>query len=117
MAHMAYEVDPNTGCHEWQKARNSRGYGVVWHDGRLRLAHRVSFFLAHGRWPAAGLVVDHICNNKGCVNAAHLRELTNSQNLRRASPPASPEQEAKRAYWRRTKAKSRGGDRNHVVQG
>lgn len=104
---MKYTVDEN-GCHVWQKAKNNRGYGVIWHDGKVRLAHRVAFYLANGRWPADGFVVDHICENKACVNATHLRELTNSQNLRRAVPRGDLETENRRASWRRANAKRRG---------
>lgn len=112
------------GCHIWQKAKNNRGYGVIWHDGKLRLAHRVAFFLDRGRWPLDGLVVDHICAVKACVNPQHLRELTNSANLRRAIPRGTPEVEAKRARWRIADAKRRGnytyiegGEDDRLVQG
>lgn len=105
---MAYTVDLN-GCHIWQRARNSRGYGVVWHDGKVRLAHRVAWFLEYGRWPTQGLVIDHVCNVKACINPAHLRELENWQNLRRASSPtADPRVEARRLSGRRAQAKRRG---------
>ena len=105
---MEYIELPN-GCHEWQRARNSRGYGVVWCDGKVRLAHRVAFYLANGRWPIDGLVVDHICENKACVNADHLRELENWQNVRRRYPAkADPAAERARAANRRSQAKIRG---------
>lgn len=104
---MTYTVDEN-GCHVWQKALSKNGYGVIWHDGKVRLAHRVAFYFAHGRWPADGLVVDHICNNKACVNADHLREIPNWQNLRRAVPRGDEETELRRARWRRANAKRRG---------
>ena len=84
MARMSYAVDTN-GCHIWQKALNSRGYGVVWHDGKLRLAHRVAWLLAHDRWPRSGLVLDHVCEVKACVNAEHLREVTNRTNVLRSA--------------------------------
>ena len=48
---MTYTVN-ESGCHVWTKAKNSRGYGVIWCDGKVRLAHRVAFYLAHGRWPS-----------------------------------------------------------------
>lgn len=79
-------VETPTGCHEWQKARNNRGYGVIYFEGKLHLAHRASWFATHGTWPTPGMVIDHICENKGCVNVAHLRELTNAENIRRTNP-------------------------------
>lgn len=108
MARMSYSIDAN-GCHIWQKARNNRGYGVVWHDGKVRLAHRVAWFLARGRWPHEGLVLDHICDVKACVNPDHLRELENWQNLRRRHPAKEdPREERKRVVNRMSHAKRRG---------
>lgn len=101
-----YTTSP-TGCHIWQNAKNSRGYGVVWFDGKVRLAHRVAFYLTRGRWPADGLVVDHLCDTKDCVNPDHLQETTNWRNLRRAVPVGTPEQETKREGWRRANARRR----------
>lgn len=103
-----YQVTPG-GCHEWLRARQSRGYGVVWFEGKLHLAHRVAWRRAYGEWPRQGLVVDHICNNKGCINVAHLQEVPNHINLRRAHPPKEdPKAERKRAMNRRAQAKMRG---------
>lgn len=96
------------GCHVWQRATNNRGYGVVWFDGKVRLAHRVAFLAKHGRWPADGMVVDHRCDNKACINAEHLDEVENWQNVRRASEPASPEREKRRERWRRADSRRRG---------
>ena len=75
-------------CIIWTRARNNRGYGVVWRDGKVRLAHRVAWFDRYGRWPTDGLVLDHICNVKACVNVDHLREVTNRENILRS--PRSP---------------------------
>ena len=107
---MAYVVNAN-GCHIWQKALNSRGYGVIWHDGKLHLAHRVAWLLEHGRWPNPALVIDHACNEKACVNVAHLRELPNHLNLRRAYPRGDAKTELRRAQWRRASARYRGNYR------
>lgn len=85
--HAAVQVHPS-GCHLWTRALNSRGYGVFYFDGKNHLAHRVSWVLTHGRWPAAHLKVDHICEVKACVNPHHLRELTNGANIMRT--PRSP---------------------------
>jgi hypothetical protein len=101
-------VVTESGCHIWQRAKNSRGYGVVWFDGKVRLAHRVAWFLEHGSWPCADLVLDHACDIKPCVNAMHLREMENWRNLRRAIPRGDEATEARRAGWRRANAKRRG---------
>ena len=95
------------GCLIWQRALNSRGYGVVWFDGKVRLAHRVAFYGHHGRWPAEDMVIDHACNTKACINPDHLREMENWRNLRRAGAPGTPEQEHKREMWRRANSRRR----------
>jgi len=107
MARMSYLEDEN-GCHIWQKATNNRGYGVVWHEGKTHLAHRVAWLLEHGDWPSRDLVIDHICMVKPCVNPAHLRQLPNHLNLRRAIPRGDAATEHRRAIWRRANARRRG---------
>lgn len=112
-------LDPVTGCLVWQRALQKRGYGVIYFEGKLRLAHRMAFYLAHGRWPAEGLVTDHVCENKACVNPEHLRELTNSQNLLRAHRHLDPAREPLRIRQRIANAKyrrkQRGGDQIALV--
>lgn len=106
MAKMEFTVD-NNECHVWLKARNNRGYGVVWHDGKLRLAHRVAWLLGTGKWPTEGLVLDHLCNNKACVNLAHLQEVPNHVNLRRAIPRGDEATEKRRLGWRKANQRRR----------
>jgi len=115
-----YVVLPN-GCHEWQGSKNSRGYGVIWFDGKLRLAHRAIWFKAHGEWPTKSLVTDHICENKGCVRLDHLRLLTNGENIMRAWPRGDAATERRRAGNRIAKARyraklaARAGESNNLV--
>lgn len=96
----------DAGCDEWQGSRNNKGYGVIWFDGKLHLAHRAAWLAHHGEWPTRGLVVDHICDNKACVRIDHLRLLTNSENIRRAYP-CDAETEAKRVRQRANSARYR----------
>lgn len=103
--------DDNSGCLEWQKSKNNRGYGVIYFDGKLHLAHRAAWLRKHGQWPDSNMVIDHICNNKSCVNVDHLRELPNHLNLRRAIPRGDAATERRRARWRKADAKRRGNYR------
>lgn len=100
-------IDPTTGCHLWTRSRNRKGYGTMSADGVQQLTHRLAFLLEHGRWPATGMVVDHICNTPACCNPAHLRELTNGANIQRAYPRGDAATEERRREWRERKAASR----------
>lgn len=106
-----YSMPNERGCRIWTRAQNNRGYGVVYFDGKLRLAHRVAWYLKHGRWPDPEMVLDHECNTKSCVNPDHVRELMNWQNLRRAVPRGDAATERRRAAQRRADAKRRGNYR------
>lgn len=59
-----------------------RGIGLKSAKDGLRftaLAHRVSWLL-HGGDFNRGMVIDHKCRNRSCVNPAHLREVTHQFN-------------------------------------
>lgn len=60
------------GCWLWQGVLNSSGYGP----------HREFWTDANGPIPM-GLVVDHLCRQRSCVNPEHMELVTHSENLRR----------------------------------
>ena len=72
--------DKSDECWPWPGARNSKGYGLIWFDGRMQLAHRVAYELHIGPIPD-GLMLDHICHERACFNPRHLQPVTNSQNM------------------------------------
>ena len=43
-------------------------------------AHRVSYYVHKGQL-TEGLVIDHVCKNRKCVNPLHLREVTIRENV------------------------------------
>jgi hypothetical protein len=73
------KVDKTDGCWEWTAGKDGRGYGGFYLDGKIELAHRVSYRLAYGSIPD-GKHLDHICWNPGCVRPDHLRPVTPKQN-------------------------------------
>lgn len=86
------EPEPNTGCLIWMHALGGKGYGRFFFNGKIKLAHRMSYELFKGEIPD-GLMVRHICHNPVCFNPDHLLIGTakdNSQDMVRAGRHPKP---------------------------
>lgn len=73
-----------SGCHVWIGALNDNGYGRVKERARFRRAHIVAWELVNGPVPD-GLVLDHLCRVRCCINPAHLEAVSPSENVRRSN--------------------------------
>ena len=91
----AYE-DCN-GCWQWTGTIDDLGYGRVRRGKRQYRAHRLSYegFIAD---IPDGLVIDHLCRNRSCINPWHMDPVPQGVNASRGN-----------------KARSR--DRTHCKQG
>ena len=82
------------GCWEWTRFIRGDGYGqlkVVIDGEKFVMAHRVSHSVFNEPIPD-GMVVDHICFNRACVNPDHLRAVStagNNQNRQGATSASS----------------------------
>ncbi len=85
------EPDGLLGCWIWTGARGSAGYGLFQagrrsHAGNQQpdLVHRLAYEAQVGPIPA-GMTIDHLCQTRLCVNAAHMEVVTQRENILRSN--------------------------------
>ncbi len=71
----------SNGCWEWKRGLGAGGYGQFY-DGKVRRAHRHSYEYFKGKIPK-GLVLDHLCRVRNCINPEHLEIVTSKENILR----------------------------------
>lgn len=78
-------LEVESGCWEWQGARNNQGYGQMHFEGKTASVHRVVFALSNGAIPDGegyhGTCVLHRCDNRVCCNPEHLFLGSNKDNV------------------------------------
>ena len=67
-------------CWEWIGVTTSKGYGKIGIRKGEVYAHRLAYCDRHGTIPG-GMVIDHLCRNRRCVNPSHMRCVTPGENV------------------------------------
>jgi HNH endonuclease len=71
------------GCWLWQGKISSSGYALLSIKGRYVHVHRWAYEHFRGVIPE-GLLIDHLCKHRSCVNPEHLQPVTYQENNQRA---------------------------------
>lgn len=74
-------IDEKTKCWIWVGAVTKQGYGRTKENGKLYLAHRLSYEVFRNRRIKQGYFICHKCDTPGCVNPEHLFEGTARDNF------------------------------------
>lgn len=79
---MAYtEINPETGCYEWQGAVDKDGYGKICTNHRTLRPHRLAYGIAHNVELQPNQQLNHKCHNRRCWNPEHVYIGTQQQNI------------------------------------
>lgn len=72
-------IEDDNGCWNYDGYKSKGGYGVYWNGRTGNLVHRISYENFIGPIPN-GLVIDHLCRNRACINPKHLEPVSQSIN-------------------------------------
>ena len=72
------------GCWLWLGHVSIKGYGRFRVGKSTPMAHRAAYELYVGKIPD-GMVIDHLCRERSCVNPYHLEPVLPEENTRRGN--------------------------------
>jgi hypothetical protein len=93
-----YAVEKD-GCWGWSGTVSPDGYSHFSYGGQQTYAHRAAYEIHVGPIPE-GMLIDHKCHTRSCVNPAHLHPVTNKQNHEnRPGPQANSTSGVRGVSW------------------
>lgn len=82
------KVNKTEGCWFWEGSTNNQGYGAFAIEGKRYYAHRLAYVWLRGGIPD-GMVIDHLCRVRNCVNPNHLEVVDFRENVLRGVGPTA----------------------------
>ena len=67
----------------WKGNIHRKGYGTIRNEGKMVKMHRYFYEVTNHITIPDGLVIDHLCRVRPCVNPSHLEAVTSKENTRR----------------------------------
>lgn len=77
-----YKIDKKTGCWVFENKLEHNGYGRICINYKRIRAHRY-FYEKYKGLIKKGLMLDHLCRNRACVNPEHLEQVSCVENIHR----------------------------------
>jgi len=93
------KVDKTNSCWLWTDHTTASGYGKFYVNKGEVYAHRHSYEIHRGKIPK-GLVIDHLCRVRNCVNPEHMEVVTQRENIVRGLKVTSKKSGLPRGVWK-----------------